>query len=199
MENNTIDKISFFEKEISFIKNTSYREDFEKLISDLPEYFFEIEASSTGKYHPKYALGPGGLLRHTKAAVRIAVELLNDPSIGEKYTQNERDLMIIALTLHDGLKCGIPKQKYTQANHPLLAANFIRERKEKLAFLEEEIEFLANGIESHMGPWNTDPYTKEEILPKPKTKYQNFIHMCDYLASRKMLLVEFDESNNIID
>ena len=49
-----------------------------------------------------------------------------------------------------------------------------------------------------MGPWNKD-YNGEEVLEKPHTKYQNFVHMCDYLASRKVLNVEFDKDNNIID
>ncbi len=193
-----MNKIQCFEKEISYIKEKTYQEELKKLIEGLPDYFFEIEASSTGKYHPKYTLGTGGLLRHTKSAVRIALELLNDPAIGDKYTSREKDLMLIALILHDGLKCGVPKEQYTRADHPLLAANYVKECK-NLNLSESDINFLYDVISSHMGPWNTNPYTKEEILPKPKTRYQNFVHMCDYLASRKFLLVEFDEKNNIID
>ena len=41
-----------------------------------------------------------------------------------------------------------------------------------------------------MGPWNTD-YSGTEILPKPHSKCQNFVHMCDYLASRKYLDMKF--------
>ena len=40
---------------------------------------------------------------------------------------------------------------------------------------------------------NTHPYTKEEILPKPKDKYQNFVHMCDYLASRSNLDMTYSD------
>ena len=74
-------KINIFIKEIGYIKKERYRDNIKKLISYLPDYFFEIPASSTGKYHPHYALGEGGLVRHTKVAVRIAYELLNDESI----------------------------------------------------------------------------------------------------------------------
>ena len=102
-----------FLKELNYIKNESIREDAKTLINFLPDYFFEIPASSTGKYHPKYALGDGGLLRHTKAACRIAKELLIDSCIGDKYTNDEQDLMILALMLHDGLKLGIEKSQYT--------------------------------------------------------------------------------------
>ena len=42
-----------------------------------------------------------------------------------------------------------------------------------------------------MGPYNTSAYSST-ILPVPKNKYQKFVHMCDLLASRKFLNVEFD-------
>jgi len=194
----TMNKIDFLKKEIEYIKNFEYVEDFKYLIDNLPDYFFKVAASSTGKYHPEFSLGDGGLLRHTKAAVRIAYELLNNPCIGDKYTSREKDLMIIALTLHDGIKHGIPEEKYTRAEHPLLASKFVKENRSNLKMSDNDIEFICNAIEAHMGPWNTHPYTKEEILPIPKNKYQNFVHMCDYLASRKFLDIKF-ENNEIVE
>ena len=167
------------------------------MIEKLPEYFFEVEASSTGKYHPNYALGQGGLLRHTKAAVRVAYELLSDPAIGDKYTDIEKDLMIMGLILHDGLKLGITKEKYTRFDHPLLMAKYIEENKQELELSNEELKLLQEVISSHMGPWTTD-YNGNEVLPKPKSKYQNFVHMCDYLASRKSIIFQFDKDNNLI-
>ena len=44
---------------------------------------------------------------------------------------------------------------------------------------------------------STTDYNGVEVLEQPKTKYQNFVHMCDYLASRKCILLPFDENNNI--
>lgn len=193
-----MDKIKLFNKELSYIKNTDYIKDISYLVNNLPDYFIEVPASSTGKYHPSYALGEGGLLRHTKAAVRMAHELLLDPLIGNKYTDNEKDLMIIALMLHDGLKSGKEHSKYTKIDHPILAANYISENKDKLSFSDDEIAFLKSVISSHMGSWNKD-YEGNEVLPIPKTKYQNFVHMCDYLASRKCIQIEFDNENNIIE
>jgi hypothetical protein len=49
-----------------------------------------------------------------------------------------------------------------------------------------------------MGQWNYDSYTKKEVLPKPKTAEQRFVHMCDYLASRKFIDVKFN-GNDIRD
>ena len=42
-----------------------------------------------------------------------------------------------------------------------------------------------------MGQWNVDKKTKFE-LPKPNDVYQNFVHLADYLASRKDLTMAFD-------
>lgn len=193
-----MDKIKLFTNEINYIKDLELVNSFRKMIEILPDYFFEVEASTTGKYHPKFSLGTGGLVRHTKVAVRIGYELLNNPCIGDKYTSREKDLMLIALALHDGLKCGYPKERYTKANHPLLICNHLKEHISDINIKEEDLEFICRVISSHMGPWNTDPYTKEEILPVPKDKFQNFVHMCDYLASRKFLSVEFDEDDNIL-
>lgn len=185
-----------FSKELEYIKSEKIKNACQKMIELLPDYFFEVPASSTGKYHPDYALGEGGLLRHTKAAVRIAYELLNDPCIGDKYTQDEKDLMIMALILHDGLKSGLNHEKYTRFDHPILIADYIMDNEEELGFEVEEIEFLCDAVKTHMGSWTTD-YDGVEVLEKPKTKYQNFVHMCDYLASRKCLLVPFDKNDDI--
>ena len=42
-----------------------------EMIKTIPEYWYHVGASSTGKYHPEYSLGEGGLMRHTVALVRI--------------------------------------------------------------------------------------------------------------------------------
>lgn len=193
-----LNKIDCFKREIGYLKNECYIDDFKYLIDNLPDYFFTVAASSTGKYHPLFSLGDGGLLRHSKAAVRIAYELLENPCFGNKYTSREKDLMIIALALHDGIKHGIPEEKYTRADHPLLASKYIKDNSSKLKMNEDDINFICEVIDSHMGPWNQHPYTKEEILPIPKNKYQNFVHMCDYLASRRFLDIKF-ENNEIIE
>lgn len=193
-----MNKTELFMTEINYIKNDNYKEDLKYLIENLPDYFFEIPASSTGKYHPEYALGEGGLLRHTKVVARLAYELLSNPTIGNKYTKEERDLMLIACILHDGFKSGKVKEKYTRFDHPLICAEYIRENKEKLNMSDENVELIASCIETHMGPWTTD-YDGKEVLSPPQTKYQNLVHMCDFLASKKFIKIKFDDKNNIID
>jgi hypothetical protein len=55
---------------------------------------------------------------------------------------------------------------------------------------------MSHVIASHMGPWNTSPYDKT-ILPVPETKEEKFVHLCDYLASRKLINIQFDENSMI--
>lgn len=188
-------KHEVFNKELSYIKDDRIKTSTITILDMLPDYFYEIPASSTGKYHPEFSLGKGGLVRHVKVAVRLAKELLDNPSIGSKYTNNEKDIMLMSLILHDGLKSGLVYNRYTQANHPTLIKDFVNENKSKLSLTDNELDLFSHAVESHMGPWNTD-YEGREILPKPKTKYENFVHMCDFLSSKKFLNVKF-ENNEI--
>ena len=192
---NIAEKTNMFEKEYDFIKDDKKKKDLITLVGLLPDYFFTIPAASTGKYHPKFANTKNGLVKHTKVAVRIAYELLNNDTIGSKFSDNEKDLIIMALILHDGLKLGLEAEKYTRFDHPLLISKFIMENSQKLTLTADELRTLCSMIETHMGQWTYDPYTKKETLPKPTTELQRFVHMCDYLSSKKFINVEFDGYN----
>ena len=192
-----MNKVDYFKKEYNCIKNAEYRENLKKLVSMLPDYFFKVAASSTGKYHPEFTLGDAGLVRHSKAAFKIGYELLNNNTIGNVFNESEKDLMLCALLVHDGLKHGVVESKYTVFDHPILMANFIRENKPEFTWNDKEIEFIASVIETHMGEWTLD-YQGNEVLTKPSNKYQKFVHMCDFLASRKFLDIKFS-NNDIIE
>ena len=68
---------------------------------------------------------------------------------------------------------------------------------EQTGLSKEEAEFISHVVKTHMGKWNTD-YNGNEILEVPKDRYQYFVHMCDYLASRKVINVKFDEKGEIM-
>ena len=184
-----MDKIKYFAKEISYIKDKNRRADIEYLINLLPDYFFKIPASSTGKYHPKFAATEHGLVKHTKVAVRIAYDLF---LINDTFTDNDKDLIIMALIMHDGLKKGMIEEEYTCFDHPLLVSKLIMEHAKELKMDIDDVRKMVSMIESHMGKWNTNKYSKVE-LPIPKDKYGRFVHMCDYLASRNYLNVKFNK------
>lgn len=185
-----MEKIDYFNKEYEYIKNDKKKNDIKYLVSKLPDYFFEIPASSTGKYHPDFASTSHGLVKHTKVAVRIAKELLDNPGLNN-FTDDEKDIIIMALILHDGCKSGMVKEKYTRFDHPLIICDLINENRSKLSLNDGEVDLLTRVISSHMGIWNKD-YNGNEVLPIPKDKYQRFVHLCDYLSSKKFIDIKFD-------
>ena len=181
-------KHDIFKKELSYINSETLRNSIIDILDNVvPDYFYEIPASSTGKYHPKYALGPGGLVRHTQAAVRIAADLF----VLTNYTDMHKDFIIAALILHDTFKCGETYNKYTKANHPVIAATVYQKY-----FDEHEMpecgRIISNLIISNMGKWNKDYATGAVIMPGPTNVWQKYVHICDYLASRKYLEFCFD-------
>jgi len=186
-----MNRLEIFKTELAYIKNPKIREFTGKVLIKVPEYFFTIPASSTNKYHPSFSLGDGGLLRHTKVAVRIAVDILSLEMMN-KYTEDEKDIIISSLILHDCAKKGIPESKYSIVEHPLVMANFIERDEELKNILDKEtLNKILDCIRTHMGEFNKDYLTKKEVLPKPKSKIQNIVHLADYLSSRKY----FEEFN----
>lgn len=188
------EKSKIFDEVIETIENTDIKEYARKLLETIPNYFWNVGASSTGKYHPQYALGDLGLARHTCALVRIMNHILSLDCMKEDFNSRERDLLRIAGMMHDTRKSGNDedyiKSKFTKFDHPLLAAKIIRESK---GIPSDEVELIANAIESHMGQWNTHKRSSV-ILPVPQNKYQKMLHICDYLASRKDIEVIFNEA-----
>lgn len=192
-----MDKISFFNEEYKCLKFEKNKENLKKLVSMLPDYFFSVAASSTGKYHPSFSLGDAGLVRHSKVTFKIGYELLKNHTIGDIFTESEKDLILCALLVHDGLKHGTNGSEYTVFEHPILMSDFIKENQKEFTWSNSEINFIADLIKTHMGEWTTD-YKGNEVLERPKNKYQKFVHMCDFLASRKFLDVKFDK-NDIVE
>ena len=183
-----MNKIEYFNKEYTYIKNDDIREDLKLLISKLPDYFFEVPASSTGKYHPEFASSEHGLVKHTKVAVRIAYDLFETVN----FSEHDQDLVIMALVLHDGLKKGLDESEYTKFEHPLLVSKLIMEHAKNLEMNIDDVRKMCSLIESHMGKWNTNKYSKVE-LPVPKNELQKYVHRCDYLASRNYLNIKFNK------
>jgi len=199
-----MDKTGFFKNELGLIKNERIKQFAITAINDIPDYFFIVPASSSGKNHPQYALLEGGLVRHTKAAVIFSQELLKLDKY--KFTDDEKDLIVVALILHDSRKSGEFCEKQVMASdskgeayisktlpeHPLLAVKAILSNTKNCSLLsKDELTKLTSGIASHMGQWNKDFSKGLEILPVPKTCMQELIHLCDYLASRKTIEVNF--------
>lgn len=184
-----------FDEILNTIENDDMKEFAEELIKTIPPYIYHCPSSSTGKYHPDYALGEGGLARHTCALVRILNHIFNIECMN-LYNSRERDMLRIACMMHDTRKSGsqedYEKNKYTRFDHPLLAAEVVRSFDGKY-LNHEEIGIIESAISSHMGQWNEDSRSNI-VLPKPHSRYEKIVHMVDYLASRKDIEIKFDDN-----
>ena len=164
-------------------------------INNFFPYVWEAPASSSGLYHPKISLGSGGLIRHTVAVTRFLNHIFGVTEIASKFTSRERDLMRVAAIVHDSFKSGdqadYEKNSQTKFNHPLLVAEDIRKSN---MLPKDELELIAHIVEAHMGSFKTtNKYYPGVELPVPNDKYQIFVHLADYLASRRDIEMIFDE------
>ena len=179
---------------LSTIVNDDIREFAKVLVEGLPAYIWEVGASSTGKYHPAYSLGLGGLMRHQIAVVRFLNYFFELEQYNIPFGSRKMDLMRVAGLVHDGRKSGdqsdYERSKFTKFDHPIQMANVIRSYDGQY-LNHDELEFIAHCIESHMGQWCTDRKSST-ALPKPLDVYQHFVHLADYLASRKDLTMAFE-------
>lgn len=174
-------------EELECIQNDSLRRIVrEYLDGAVKDYFWEIPASTTGKFHPDIDLGKGGLVRHTKMCVRVCIELLSL----RMWSGINGDHSVAALIVHDSQKLGDnTASKYTAHDHPICAANAFRnwaQRYPEYPELKNDIEIICDTVASHMGQWNTNKYSPL-ILPMPQTPQQKFVHLCDFIASRKFI------------
>lgn len=205
-----------FTRELSYIQNPAIRGIVAETLDASPEVIVEIPASSSGKFHPAYSLGEGGLMRHVKAAVGMAHSLIETEIFANMITdcvdKNDidkrnrmADCAYAALILHDCCKCDDTPKHTTRFDHPLVAAKLFKETVGKyipankewigpvvMDSLKECVPVIYGAIASHMGQFNTANYAKGIILPKPNNGIEHFVHLCDYLASRKFLLFDFD-------
>lgn len=169
-----------------------------EFLDRIPGYFWVEAASSTGKHHPEFGLGEGGLARHSLMVYRWLKMLLE---------ANEQDMneflpgMVFAALFHDCCKRGLPDnvQPNTVFEHPILSAKFALDNAEKFVkenkqLLEDSIEdedafkhnvaVAVSCIETHMGRFVKSEHS-DVVLPKPKTAIQYIVHLADYCASRK--------------
>lgn len=211
-----------FELEISYIYNNTIRKIVKETLDLAPECIQVIPSSSSGKYHPEYSVVKGevrddgtiiegGLIKHIKSTVAIAKCLIDteifenmvecSSKIFKDYYESKRmysDAVIASLILHDCCKPDETENHHTRFNHPLLAAKLFKEVANKYAFLDYEYvkmisPIIYKCIRSHMGQWNISKYEDDIVLPKPKSKVQWFVHLCDYLSSRKFIEFNFDK------
>lgn len=175
-------KAQMLAEELNHITNPKVRATTEAYLEEAtPDYFFSVSASLSGQHHPLFALGVGGLVRHTKAVCMIAEELMRMKTwmyLPDLY----KDFIRAACIVHDTCKYGaedeIDKSKYRE--HPDLAAENYRSFWNLYNDGEECPQFLLNAIAAHMGQWGE---TKE------MTPMDRCVHFADYFSSRDFISI----------
>ena len=175
-----MEKSKYFERELELIQSEDYRMFIKNYLDEyVPDYFWEIGASSSGKFHPQFSQGEGGLVRHTKAVVMFAEELLRMSSY--MYMSDEhKDYVIMACIVHDTCKYG--KRDYDKEQYK----NHARNAVDRVCMAWNEYfdgspsEFFLSAIRCHMGQWS-------EREDRPFTNIDRCVHMADYMASRNFI------------
>lgn len=171
-------KADFFEREIQNIESEDYRDFVRDYFNHfVGDWFFETGASASGKYHPEFTKGIGGLVRHTRAVEWICEELLR-MSTYAYMTDEYKDYARMACLLHDTCKYGWQDENHNcYKNHGAIAADNVNSAWFEL-FGEKAPELLCMAIRSHMGQWT------ENKDDRPFTNIDRLVHMADYIASR---------------
>lgn len=160
---------------------------FNDMVAEIPDYIFIMPSSTSGKYHNATQCEKFGQIYHEYMFASILNHRLRLKGNREKYNTPEiRDCMRCIPVFHDAIKCGRGGSIYTVHEHPLLAAKWIRDMVVEHDIPDEYKEIIARMCEAHSGEWTTNKRSNV-ILPEPRNDMELFIHECDILSSRSDL------------
>lgn len=190
----------YFDYPLTFV-NKKIIELVNEYFDKIPDYFYKVPASSTGKYHPSFDHGNGGLLRHTQ----MTCEILKEFERMDEYKNLNFFDMMVACILHDTFKNGYVDNGRTVSSHASIAADefydtyiYHKYSKEDLeetvgnvtynyaGELDRRVMIICDMIRTHMGQWGAI---------KPQTNSEKLVHLADYVVSRKCW-DKFNEVNN---
>jgi 23S rRNA maturation-related 3'-5' exoribonuclease YhaM len=143
-------------------------------------------ASSTGKYHPKFASGEGGLIRHIKVVVRNVLDLVR----AAPAVESEKDELVAAAILHDMWKYPEGRDhEFTAFDHPKLGGDYCK---------EHGFETIGRLIAAHQGIWITSRQMPGFENEQPRKFDEWVLHYADYMASRAYYDCKFDEQGELV-
>ena len=182
--------LQYFDYPMTFV-NEKIMELVNEYFNKIPDYFYKVPASSTGKYHPSFDLGEGGLLRHTQ----MVCEILKEFQRMDEYKNLNFFDMMVACVLHDTFKNGYVDNNRTVASHANIAADEFYNTYVYHKYTQKDLEItmgnvsyyyageldkrvmeICSMIRTHMGSWSAI---------KPQTDAEKLVHLADYVVSRK--------------
>lgn len=164
-------------------ETNTVKEYFLDMCEEIPDYIFTMPSSTSGKYHNKTQCQRFGQLYHMFMFSSILEHLLRLEHYENLFSAADRDLLRCVPFFHDAVKCGWNGSTFTVFEHPLLAAEWVKNTKVKHDLDAPGKEAIAQMCASHSGQWNTSKRSSI-VLPKPSSEAEFLIHQCDILASR---------------
>jgi hypothetical protein len=157
--------------EVELINDTALRaETIDALRRSTPDYFWEMPASTSGKYHNPFTRMGHGLHIHVKMTLTVYERIVDSWVQLGRISEYEADCGRAALLLHDVLKAGHTYEDgdHSVENHDVLAATWLRHNTE----LPTEV---IDAVAAHNGPWM--------VGPEPDSELSLLVHTCDMVAS----------------
>ena len=191
-------KISIFKEALEKFETEEIRLYCEDMIGLIPDDSLVLPSSTSLKYHNAKQCTLFGNAYHLVMVAEVCNYLLGLEHNMNKFPKpKQRDCIRTAAIMHDAVKLGFNGSQYSLFQHPILAADWVKETVVEHDIRPELKDYIAKMCASHSGQWNTSNRSKE-ILPKPETEEQMLIHTCDYMGSRAnidmMYSEEFEEN-----
>lgn len=159
--------------EVDLIKDDEIRDaTISALGRGVPDYFWDVPATSSGKYHNPFSRRKHGLWIHVKMVFAAYERMVRSFEEQGLITSAEADAGRAAVLLHDMLKYG---HKYeagdsTVKNHDKLAGHWLEHNSD----VPRE---TVRAVKTHNGPWYDGP--------EPDSPLEQLVHMADMVASTK--------------
>jgi hypothetical protein len=178
--------MELYEPYFKLVKYHDLRRFFIRMMKKAPNYFWVDSASKSGKYHPEYAHGEGGTVRHSITAMYNYTQLAR--TFG--FTGRIFACGLISTGGHDTLKRGFRSDDHSMYFN--YHSMYPRERYEHLKKLipDEEYDLIMDAIETHGGCIKEGSWSPGGKELRPKTDLQLAVHLADYMASRPKLIFE---------
>jgi hypothetical protein len=152
-----------------------------------PDYFWEVPATGSGRYHNPLCRQRRGLWIHVKQTFTAYERMVDSYVEQELLDEHERDLGRIAVLCHDLLKYGHSYEDgdSTESNHDELIGFWLAEHTD---FDDRAVR----ACRTHNGPWYDGP--------EPVTPLERLVHEADMVASTGNITVGvFEPSDEIAE
>lgn len=169
--------------ELSLIGDRDIRTFVMKCIEYVPEYFWVVPSSSTGKYHPADENTVGGTVLHTRRMVKVADDLCRMYDV----IGIDRDRVLAASIMHDFCKNGYPDNlSRTVAGHGSLWINVATKvMNHNDIIMDDNVLTIGRLIGTHMGRFDI-PYVSGRSIS------ETIVQTADYISSREYIKVELN-------